>query len=253
MRMHLLSGGRLVSPRRFYFEDAPKGSTIELPVSCALIKHKQGNVLFDTGCHPDAVAHGEARWGALVKVATPIFRPEDTVAHQLPKAGLTPADIDVVVCSHLHMDHCGCNAFFPRAVVICHAKELAAASAPDAEDRGYVRAEWDYGATFETVEGERDLFGDRRLTLIPTPGHTAGSLIAHVVLDRDGAFVITSDTVAVRESLEARTVPRINFDADLTLKAYDEIERLQKDGAEVIFSHDDTQWRTLRTGEAFYE
>jgi len=31
-------------------------------VISALIRHKQGNVLFDTGCHPSVVEHGEERW-----------------------------------------------------------------------------------------------------------------------------------------------------------------------------------------------
>ena len=253
MRLHLLSGGRLISPRRNYFWGAAREDTIELPVSCGLIMHKQGNVLFDTGCHPDAALDGGVRWGAIAKTAVPIYRPEDAVVHQLPKAGLTAGDIDVVVCSHLHMDHCGCNVFFPKAVVICHVKELEAAKGPDAETRAYFRSEWDHPNRFETIESQHDVFGDGRLTLLPMPGHTLGSIVAHVVLDRHGAFVLPSDAIAVKDNLDKRFVPRINIDADLTLKSYDEIARLQSDGATVIFSHDDELWRQVRTGAEFYE
>jgi glyoxylase-like metal-dependent hydrolase (beta-lactamase superfamily II) len=251
--MHLLSGGRLLSPQRFYYAEAEKGSRMELPVSCGLIKHSQGNVLFDTGCHPDAPADGGKRWGDIARNATPIYEASDAVVNQLPKAGLTAVDIDVVVCSHLHMDHCGCNTFFPRAVVICHAREMEIAQASDAEAGAYLRAEWDHGGEFKTIEAEHDLFGDGRVTLIPMPGHTPGSIVAHVVTDRDGAFVLTGDAAPLRDSFERRTVPVINLDGDLTLKSYEDMARLQKNGATLVFSHDDAQWRALRTGEAFYE
>ena len=48
----LLSGGRVRMRKSVYFPDADRSETIELPVSCVLLRHPQGNVLFDTGCHP---------------------------------------------------------------------------------------------------------------------------------------------------------------------------------------------------------
>ena len=89
--------------------------------------------------------------------------------------GLECDDIDVVVCSHLHPDHCGCNTFFKRATFIIHAKEIEAARAPGAEAAGYIAAEWEQPAPTDTIDGERDLFGDGRIVLIPLPGHTPGS------------------------------------------------------------------------------
>ncbi|WP_199911719.1 MBL fold metallo-hydrolase [Dongshaea marina] len=43
----------------------------------------------------------------MTKVYDPIMREEDYVVHQLESIGLTPWDIDYVVCSHLHLDHAG--------------------------------------------------------------------------------------------------------------------------------------------------
>ena len=48
MRMHMLSGGRPRMSRRTYYPDAERGETFELPVSCVLLRHAQGNVLFAT-------------------------------------------------------------------------------------------------------------------------------------------------------------------------------------------------------------
>jgi len=63
MRMHLLSGGRLSTPRTVYFAEAGPEERSELPVSCALFRHPKGLALFDTGCHPDAADDAEGRWG----------------------------------------------------------------------------------------------------------------------------------------------------------------------------------------------
>jgi glyoxylase-like metal-dependent hydrolase (beta-lactamase superfamily II) len=252
MKMHLLSGGRVRMRRRGYYPAAAREETFELPVSCALFKHPQANALFDTGCHPDAAEHGEARWGAQAGYSVPIFRPEEAVVGQLARAGLTADDIDLVICSHLHYDHCGCNAFFRRATMICQARELEAARAPGAEGLGFLRAEWDVGGPIQAIEGQHDVFGDGRLTLLPAPGHTPGMMVAHAALDADGAFVLASDAIPVEACLTERYSPRNSWDAELFLAAIDEMARLQAGGARVLFGHDDAQWRSLRTGEAFY-
>ena len=74
MKMHFLSGGRLRMRKSTFIPDAERSETIELPVTSALLRHAQGNVLFDTGCHPSVVDDAAARWGGLAKIMTPIMR-----------------------------------------------------------------------------------------------------------------------------------------------------------------------------------
>ena len=65
---------------------------------------------------------------------------------------------------------------------------------------------------------------------------------------------LTADAIAVRQNLIDRFAPPTNsWNRDLAVRAMEEIGRLGRDGAEIIFGHDDQQWRELRTGEAFYE
>ena len=87
-------------------------------MSSALLRHPQGNVLFDTGCHPAVAEDPERRWGGLAKLMTPIMQPGVHVLAGLAELGLVPDDIDVVINSHLHPDHCGCNAFFHKATFL---------------------------------------------------------------------------------------------------------------------------------------
>src|SRR6185312_14086125 len=226
MKMHLLSGGRLRMRKSIYLPDAERSETIELPVSCALLRHPQGNVLFDTGCHPSVLDDPRARWGGLAKIMTPIMPAGDSVVDGLAGIGLSCDDVDVVVCSHLHPDHCGCNAFFKRATVMVHAKEIAAARQPDALPMGYLANEWDFGS-FDQVTGERDVFGDGRIVLIELPGHTPGSIGALVALEKSGIFLLAADTVSLRVTLDRNVAPRNTQDPQALLRSWEEIRRIE--------------------------
>src|SRR5437588_1362240 len=219
MKMHFLSGGRVRMRKATFIPDADRSEKIELPVSSALLRHAQGNVLFDTGCHPSVVDDPEKRWGGLAKIMTPIMPADENVLTGLAAIGIEADDIDVVVCSHLHPDHCGCNAFFKRASFIMHAHEIEAARRPDAQRQGYLTVEWDHPMPIDEIAGERDLFGDGCIVLIPLPGHTPGTLGALVRLDRSGTFLLASDTVSLRETLDDGLVPRNTWNADFLLKS----------------------------------
>ncbi|SDT58766.1 N-acyl homoserine lactonase family protein [Bradyrhizobium canariense] len=253
MKLNFLPAGRVRMKKGIYIPGADRSETIELPVSSALIRHKQGNVLFDTGCHPSVVDHAEERWGALAWVMTPIMSADEMLMPSLACLGVNPEDIDVVVNSHFHPDHCGCNQFFKKATFYAHAKEVEAANAAGAESSGYLRADWDCGQPTQMVEGEKDLFGDGSVVLIPLPGHTPGMLGALVNLDRDGPFLLASDSISLRQSLDTDTVPRNTWNADLLLQSYQEARRIEKSGATVICGHDDAQWQSLRKGNEGYE
>lgn len=112
MKLNFLAAGRVRMKKSIYIPGADRSETIDLPVSSSLIRHKQGNVLFDTGCHPSVVDNAEERWGPLAKVMKPLMGADETLLPSLACVGLRPDDIDIVVNSHFHPDHCGCNQFF---------------------------------------------------------------------------------------------------------------------------------------------
>jgi len=97
------------------------------------------------------------------------------------------------------------------------------------------------------------VFGDGRLTLIPLPGHTPGSIGAHAVLDRSGAFLLASDAAPVEASLRQRYAPSNTVDVDQYLTSLNVIAQHERDGATLLFGHDDAQWRQLRTGVDGYD
>ena len=253
MKLNFLAAGRVRMKKSIYVSGADRAETIDLPVSSALIRHKQGNVLFDTGCHPSVVDDAEGRWGPLAKVMKPLMNADETLLPSLACTGLGADDIDIVVNSHFHPDHCGCNQLFRKATILAHAKEIDAASAPGAEAAGYLKADWDYGQPIESVNGEKDLFGDSSVVLVPLSGHTPGMIGALVTLDRDGKFLLASDSVSLRQHLDTDTAPRNTWNVEQQLKTYEEVRRIEKRGATVICGHDDRQWQSLRKGNEGYE
>lgn len=253
MKMHVLSGGRVQLKKKIYIPDAASGELFELPVMCFLLRHPQGNVLFDTGCHPTAAIEGSNRLGPLSRSIKVVSKPDDHLLTGLAALGIGSDDIDVVVNSHFHFDHCGCNEFFRRATIVCHANELAAARAVDAQAAGFLTADWDHPNTFETIDAQRDLFGDGRIVLLPLPGHTPGTTAALVSLQRSGTHLLASDTVALREVLERDYTPRNNWNNEFALKSMAEIRRIEAGGATIVFGHEAAQWETLRKGADFYD
>jgi len=253
MKLNFLAAGRLRMKKSIYIPNADRSEMIDLPVSSALIRHKQGNVPFDAGCHPSVVENAEERWGKLAKFMKPLMGADETLLPSLACVGLGPDDIDIVVNSHFHPDHCGCNQFFKKATILADAKEIEAAKAPGAEAAGYLRIDWDTGQSIEAVNGEKDLFGDASVVLVPLPGHSPGSLGALVNLDRDGQFLLASDAISLRQHLDTDVTPRNTWNAEVLLKTFEEVRRIEKSGATVICGHDDQQWQSLRKGNQGYE
>lgn len=138
----------------------------------------------------------------------------------LAAVGLSVADIDVVVCTHLHFDHVGWNTrqqdgrwvpTFPNARYLFGREELAfwtgrAAAAPNLVLAESVLPVLDAGrATLVNT----DHAVDDHLRLFATPGHTPHHCS---VMLGDGDAVITAD--AIHSPLQAR-YPELSIAADL--------------------------------------
>ena len=59
-----------------------------------------------------------------VVIDTGLSVQERSLLAALRARGLDPADVDLVVNTHLHVDHCGNNAVFPRAAIALSKNEL---------------------------------------------------------------------------------------------------------------------------------
>src|SRR5262249_2026598 len=84
----------------------------EWPVHGFVVTHPGGAALVDTGCGgPDKVLND---WRVVNR----------SVADALAELDMSPADIGLVINTHLHFDHCGQNAVFKHAPFYVQRAEL---------------------------------------------------------------------------------------------------------------------------------
>jgi|TARA_B110000503_G_scaffold34630_1_gene56435 N-acyl homoserine lactone hydrolase len=251
--MKFLSGGRLKMSKRVFVPDATREEKIDLPVISTLIQYKNTNILFDTGCHPDVQYKPEKRWGNLSKIITSIGTSNDNLILNLKKNKITPTDIDLVINSHLHPDHCGCNQFFTNAEFICSSDELKIARSVDAESKGYIIKEWQHPMPLKEIKKNYDIFDDGRLITMPLPGHTPGSIGLHVNTDKNGQFILASDAVSIESNIRKDEIPKNAWNKDLLLNSYNDLRDLENKGYKLIYGHDDKQWQLLNKENKIYE
>ena len=224
---------------------AGESGKFTVPVPAYLIVHSQGKVLFDTGLNL-AIRQEKARLLGPTADSWDIDFPQGTdIASQLARLGIAPADIRYVVNSHLHYDHCGGNAHFPRATLVVHAKEWRAAHRANTQAAGiYHPDDFDHMTSVREVDGELDLFGDGSVVVFPTPGHTPGHQSLRLKLD-SGDIVLAADCCYLKQTLDALHLPASVYNREQMLESLGTLRRLQSGGARIFYGHDPEFWKTV--------
>lgn len=253
IKLYPIICGRLRCRKNVFVPDVDKNEIIEAPIPVFLITHPLGNVLFDTGVHPEAFTNAHDRWGGIAKAFQPIGNEESGILKQLKKLGIAPQEIKYVVNSHLHIDHAGANQFFKNSTFFSLKKELACARKPETEGQGYSRADWDHPLNYCQLQGPLDIFGDGSLILMPTPGHTLGHQIMLLRLPKEGAFILSGDSVPCRENYFQIKMSRNHMDNEQALLSIRKLHELVKEeNAFLIHGHDPLQWQEIKSLPEYY-
>jgi N-acyl homoserine lactone hydrolase len=171
------------------------------PVWSALLRTPEGLVLFDTGLHPVHVERPEATFGPSPTMRIEMTA-EDAIVSRLAVLGVAPADITVVVNSHLHFDHAGNNRAFPNATFVVQAEHLAYAKGRASFPGVY----WDDPALrYLPAAGRAGIAAG--VEVVPTPGHAPGHQSLVVDLAETGRVVLCGDAAFTRENLERGEIP----------------------------------------------
>jgi len=159
--------------------------------------------------------------------------------------GIAPEEIDLVVLSHLHWDHCLNAALFPNARFIVQRAELRYAAAPLPVHRPMYGQDVPGARPLLPVKGNVEVIeGDRRIadgvTLVLTPGHTPGIQGVAVETSR-GVHFIASDNIPLFDNWEGYPgdLPRVPNAIHVDLETYfASLARIEQVADFVLPSHD---------------
>ncbi len=241
--------GGVRSFRGFYdvIDDNPTEVVYE-PSMFFLVELDDTRVLFDTGMNPRQIRRDDGTIGIILDEG-------QLLPSQLATVGLTPADVDLVVVSHLHNDHSGGLEYLGDTPVYVTASELQCAQEPPVyQSFAYDPRDYDRDINWVVVDGERDLLGDERLTIIPAPGHTPGHQVLRVRLEHR-TYVLCGDASYLEDKMRARRMPGVVWNPDLLVETWGLLEELERsESAELLFTHalDFEASRRLAPGE-WYE
>jgi hypothetical protein len=138
----------------------------------------------------------------------------DLLRHALAQAGVQTSDIDTVILTHLHFDHCANTELFPTAKFILQRKEWEFAHHPIISQREiYMPALIDRVGERDLVLVDDDYEAAEGVAVHLVPGHTAGQQ-AVSVSTVEGTFVLAGDLLNTFFSIN----PAIHELIDLTGK-----------------------------------
>ena len=198
-------GGRFGGPKAMGFR-ARDEDYMDVPVPSYLVRHPTaGPMLIDTGLHPSVARDPSHNMGRRAAGWFSLEAGSD-VTSQLRERGLGPGDIEVVVLTHLHLDHASAISEFPESTfVVSEAEWEHATNLRFPMLEGYRPAHYDHAVDYRTVDFGADyvdsygpfgrtvdLFGDGTVRLAFTPGHTPGHMSVLLRLPRRD-FVVLSD------------------------------------------------------------
>lgn len=250
MKVYLLDSGTLMLDKSLATWNHNQGIEFRFPVFSLYIDHPEGKILIDTGF--------EKSW---VERKLPFEKPTQTHAqqlvNQLARVGVKPEEIDVVVNSHLHFDHCSNNNLFPQAKFVFSKSELRHAYVPDPWERLGYDADLVAipGMKTELLElGSFEYEVASGITLIETPGHSVGHLSAIVRPGGDHPpMVFPFDVAYTKHNLKDRVLMGLHSDPRELLDSMNRIDNIAKRiGGKIFYSHDPEEFTTYTLAPGYY-
>lgn len=159
-----------------YFVDW--GKSIWSPDVCWYIKAEDKNVLVDTG-----ISGKDFQRYAFGRACEEFM----TFEQALSNVGISPEEVDIVIQTHLHYDHCGNTRLCKNAKVIVQEEELKFAYSPHALFYGSYNLGYLKDLRFGIVSGDCQILPG--IKVIFAPGHSPGTQAVAVETEKGLAVI----------------------------------------------------------------
>lgn len=203
---------------------------VPTPTPCYLVAHGSRYLLWDAGVSRRALGN-----------AHPTIKLDRTISDDLARIGVTPERVEFVGISHYHGDHTGQAAQFPKAKLLIGAGDLAAlrqAPPPGGAAPPHLQPWLDGTAPVEALREDYDVFGDGRVVVLMTPGHTPGHSALLVKL-ATGPVILAGDLWFSHADALRGTMPDFNTSRAETAASRERVSRLaEKLDAVIILQHE---------------
>ena len=163
-----------------------------------------------------------------------------TLDSGLDKVGVSFSDIDLIILTHLHIDHIAQASRFPRAKFLIQKDELEFGRNPHPAISPAYITEFFERLNFVTLNGDTKICGG--LSVIKTPGHTIGG--QSIRIETSKGRVVLSGLCTIRENFEPPSpmnhtmpviVPTIHINV---MEAFDSLIKIKQIADIVLPLHD---------------
>ncbi|WP_419804312.1 MBL fold metallo-hydrolase [Terriglobus sp.] len=217
---------------------------VEIGLNCVAVRLGGRTVLIETGFGNKLPPKFER-----------IYATAKLLPASLEAAGVAPPEVDFVINTHLHWDHCGWNtvedaegaprAFFPNATYVMHAGEIEHGRRQTERDRvSYVPANYEPLLAEQRVRQVRVTGPGEREQICPGvsvecfPGHTRHMLAVHVESEGERAC-FTSDLVPTAAHISPTWVMAFDLDPLRTIEEKHRLyEAVSREGVLLLLPHD---------------
>lgn len=252
VRLYVFDCGTIkgLDPNIFHFKKEDLAG-VDFVVSCYLVAHPKGTLMWDVGVIPDTALEGKT--GPATQGISTVTK---TLRSQLAEVGYAPKDITYLAHSHYHSDHTANSNDFAGATWLVQQAERDAMFAE--KPAGIIQQ-----ATFSALKNSKtvllhgqdyDVFGDGSVIIKSAPGHTPGHQVLLVNLKQTGPVLVAGDLYHYPEERFTDKTPTFEFNHEQSLASRAAMEAfVKKAGAQLWIEHDQATFARLKKAPAYYE
>ena len=258
-KVYFLDGGTFTQDQSIVTFAIGAGKPNTSQVSSVLIDHPEGKIIVETGMD-------SSMWPDLVKqILVPHQTEEQRLDNALRRIGVSPEEIDVVINTHLHADHCSFNRIFKNATWMIQRRELMEALVPEVHELTYVKGCFDVGLSTKLLDGDYEVA--KGVHILDTNGHTAGHQSVAIETEKSGVFLVTGDASMSKDNFpgESKISPqgwpcspildaKKHMRSLERLKEYVDTTRARMHSTcTLVYGHDHEEFLKLKQAPKYYE